>query len=61
MSKALVSVPRGLEDRIDDVFKLWGFTSKAEFFRHAATVYLNEMEKIDVARKGKFTRVYPVL
>ena len=59
MSKVNISLPPGLDKRIDEIRALWGFASKAEFFRHAAVIYLNEMEKVDSLRKGRFTRVYP--
>ncbi len=51
-------IPPALEERMDKVLNLWGFQSKAELFRHAVTIYLNEMEKLEQQRKGKFTQLY---
>ncbi len=58
MKKVLVSVPEGLHERVVEVLKHWGFASKSEFFRHAVTQYLNEMDKLGNLRKGRYTQIY---
>ncbi|MEK7105079.1 MAG: hypothetical protein AAB865_00095 [Patescibacteria group bacterium] len=58
MSRIHLALPAILDERITQVLKQWGFRNKGELIRHAINVYLNEMEKLEMQRKGKFTPIY---
>ena len=53
-----ISLPQNLNERIEAIVKQWGFSSKADFFRHTAIVYLNGMDRIQSANKGRYTNIY---